>query len=37
MRAMLYTRVGNEFKTQVLFDTVVPRLAGFAEASAFSF
>jgi len=37
MRAMLYTRVGNEFKAQVLFDTVVPRLAGFAEASAFSF
>lgn len=37
MRAMLYTRVGNEFKTQVLFDTVIPRLAGFAEASAFSF
>lgn len=37
MRAMLYTRVGNEFKAEPLFDTVTPRLAGFAEASAFSF
>jgi protein-L-isoaspartate(D-aspartate) O-methyltransferase len=37
MRAMLYTRVGNEFRSEVLFDTVAPRLAGFEQPSRFSF
>jgi protein-L-isoaspartate(D-aspartate) O-methyltransferase len=38
MRARLITRVGaNEYRTAELFDTVAARLAGFAEAPAFSF
>jgi protein-L-isoaspartate(D-aspartate) O-methyltransferase len=37
MRAMLYTRVGNEFRGEVLFDTVAPRLASFEQPSRFSF
>jgi protein-L-isoaspartate(D-aspartate) O-methyltransferase len=37
MRATLYTRVGAELRSTVLFDTVAPRLAGFAMHSAFSF
>ena len=38
MRAVRITRVGaSEFRTVELFDTVVDRLPGFAEAPAFSF
>ncbi len=38
MRAELITRVGaNDYRTTVLFDTVAPRLPGFAELPAFSF
>jgi protein-L-isoaspartate(D-aspartate) O-methyltransferase len=39
MRAMLYTRAGagTDVRSTVLFDTVAPRLAGFALRSAFSF
>src|SRR6218665_322117 len=42
MRALLVTRVGTsgqpgDFSTTVLFDTVAPRLLGFAEHSAFAF
>jgi protein-L-isoaspartate(D-aspartate) O-methyltransferase len=39
MRAVLYVRVGAgaELRSTVLFDTVAPRLAGFASRSAFSF
>ncbi|MCX2865193.1 protein-L-isoaspartate O-methyltransferase [Paucibacter sp. PLA-PC-4] len=37
MRATLYTRSGAGFSSTVLFDTVAPRLPGFAEHTAFSF
>ncbi|QPF74493.1 protein-L-isoaspartate O-methyltransferase [Roseateles sp. DAIF2] len=37
MRATLFTRVGNDFPSVELFDTVAPRLAGFGEPSSFSF
>ena len=38
MRAMLITRVtGAQFKSEVLFDTVAPRLQGFPEPAAFRF
>ncbi|MET0518808.1 MAG: protein-L-isoaspartate O-methyltransferase [Burkholderiaceae bacterium] len=38
MRAQLITRTGEaSFETRVLFDTVAPRLQGFAEHKAFSF
>lgn len=38
MRAMLYTRSGErEFRSTVLFDTVVPRLQGFEQRSGFVF
>jgi protein-L-isoaspartate(D-aspartate) O-methyltransferase len=38
MRARLFTRAaGNAFSQADLFDTVVPRLEGFAEPSRFSF
>lgn len=38
MRAVSVTRVGEQdFRTVELFDTVAPRLQGFAEASHFSF
>ena len=38
MRAMLITRVSaSQFKREVLFDTVAPRLSGFAEPPAFRF
>lgn len=38
MRAVLVTRVGEkDFRTVELFDTIAPRLQGFAEASHFSF
>ncbi len=38
MRAMLITRVaGTQFKSETLFDTVAPRLQGFAEPAPFRF
>ncbi|MDO9234600.1 MAG: protein-L-isoaspartate O-methyltransferase [Aquabacterium sp.] len=38
MQATLYTRVSDtQFSTQVLFDTVATRLAGFTEPSRFQF
>jgi len=38
MRAQLITRVNEkEFRTAHLFDTVAPRLQGFAEPSSFKF
>ena len=38
MRAVLVTRLGEQdFRTVELFDTIAPRLQGFAEASHFSF
>jgi protein-L-isoaspartate(D-aspartate) O-methyltransferase len=38
MRAQLVTRVGDQdFRTTTLFDTVAPRLDGFAQPSAFAF
>ena len=38
MRAQLISRVGeNDFSTRDLFDTVAPRLSGFAAHSAFVF
>ncbi len=38
MQARLYTRVNDaQFNSQVLFDTIAPRLAGFAEPSRFQF
>jgi protein-L-isoaspartate(D-aspartate) O-methyltransferase len=38
MRAVLVTRLGEQdFRTVELFDTIAPRLPGFAEASHFSF
>jgi protein-L-isoaspartate(D-aspartate) O-methyltransferase len=38
MRAQLLTRLGErEWRTQTLFDTVAPRLSGFAEAPSFAF
>lgn len=38
MRAVLVTRLGEtDYRTVELFDTVAPRLKGFAEASLFSF
>ena len=38
MRAMLVTCVsGTQFKSEVLFDTVAPRLQGFAEPAPFRF
>jgi len=38
MRATLVTRIaGAQFKRVELFDTVAPRLQGFAEPSAFRF
>lgn len=38
MRAQLITRVGEqEFKTKILFDTVAPRLQGFAAHNSFAF
>ncbi|MBB4841628.1 protein-L-isoaspartate(D-aspartate) O-methyltransferase [Paucibacter oligotrophus] len=38
MRAQLISRVSEkEFRTSHLFDTVAPRLQGFAESSAFKF
>jgi protein-L-isoaspartate(D-aspartate) O-methyltransferase len=38
MRAMLVTRVAEQqWKHSVLFDTVAPRLQGFAEAPRFRF
>ena len=38
MRATLITRVGaGTFTTQVLFDTIAPRLEGFAASSRFTF
>jgi protein-L-isoaspartate(D-aspartate) O-methyltransferase len=38
MQATLYTRLPNgSFSSQVMFDTVAPRLAGFAEPSQFQF
>lgn len=38
MRAMLFTRVSSEqWRETVLFDTVAPRLLGFAEPSRFAF
>ncbi len=38
MQAVLYTRVAaNQFRSQNLFDTVLPRLPGFAEGTRFTF
>jgi protein-L-isoaspartate(D-aspartate) O-methyltransferase len=38
MRATLVTRVAaTQFKSDVLFDTVAPRLEGFAEPALFRF
>lgn len=38
MRAVLVTRLGEQdYRTVELFDTIAPRLPGFAEASRFSF
>jgi protein-L-isoaspartate(D-aspartate) O-methyltransferase len=38
MQATLFTRVSeSQFSTQALFDTLAPRLAGFAEPSRFQF
>ena len=38
MRAQLFTRTGEkEFSTRILFDTVAPRLVGFARRNAFAF
>jgi len=38
MRAVLVTRLGEtDYRTVELFDTIAPRLQGFAEASHFSF
>jgi protein-L-isoaspartate(D-aspartate) O-methyltransferase len=38
MRAVLITRVaGTQFKSETLFDTVAPRLQGFAEPAPFRF
>ena len=38
MRAMLITRIaGTQFKSETLFDTVAPRLQGFAEPAPFRF
>jgi protein-L-isoaspartate(D-aspartate) O-methyltransferase len=38
MRAVLHTRVAaDQWREQVLFDTVAPRLLGFAEPNRFSF
>ena len=38
MRAVLVTRLGEQdYRTVELFDTIAPRLQGFAEASRFSF
>jgi protein-L-isoaspartate(D-aspartate) O-methyltransferase len=38
MQARLYTRAGEaSFGEQVLFDTVAPRLQGFAEPGRFRF
>lgn len=38
MQATLFTRVSDtQFSSQALFDTVAPRLAGFAEPSRFQF
>ncbi|MEY8689005.1 MAG: protein-L-isoaspartate O-methyltransferase, partial [Leptothrix sp. (in: b-proteobacteria)] len=38
MRAVRITRNGEaDFRTEVLFDTVAPRLSGFGEPSRFSF
>ena len=38
MRAQLVTRVGeSDYRTTSLFDTVAPRLAGFARRNAFAF
>jgi len=38
MRAQLITRVGeSDFRTTTLFDTVAPRLQGFAQRNAFAF
>ena len=38
MRAQLVTRVGeSDYRTTILFDTVAPRLSGFAQRNAFAF
>ncbi|MDY0745319.1 protein-L-isoaspartate O-methyltransferase [Paucibacter sp. R3-3] len=38
MRAQLFTRVSEkDFSTRILFDTVAPRLSGFARRNAFAF
>lgn len=38
MRAQLFTRVNEkDFSTRILFDTVAPRLSGFARRNAFAF
>jgi protein-L-isoaspartate(D-aspartate) O-methyltransferase len=37
MRARLFTRAGDGFAQVDLFDTVAPRLEGFAEPSRFRF
>lgn len=37
MYATLYTRESGGVRSQVLFDTVAPRLAGFAQPSGFTF
>ena len=38
MRALRVVRVSErEFRTEVLFDTIVPRLEGFSRPSTFSF
>lgn len=38
MRAQLVTRVGeSDYRTTILFDTVAPRLQGFAQRNAFAF
>ena len=38
MRALRIRRVSErEFRTEVLFDTVAPRLEGFASPSTFAF
>ena len=38
MQAMLFTRAAaSQFKHEALFDTLAPRLQGFAEPTAFRF
>jgi protein-L-isoaspartate(D-aspartate) O-methyltransferase len=38
MQATLFTRLpNNQFSSQILFDTIAPRLAGFTEPSRFKF